>query len=758
MSSPQSELVSFIEQWNTEAAAIVNKLEELVYQDPASSVIKARVFIEEIVQEICQLENVPPQRNWSLNDKLVFLSNNGYLNREIQNLFHSVRITGNKAAHTANFDDLAEAIKLHRAVYSISKWFYESYITVQITIPSYEYPKPSADSLEDIQNLKDDLKKIMEMIRFEKANTITSTDEPIKLVEGEDTLSHSDLPLGESYLLRELRKLKDSSREAIENANTFSKYKKYLHVERRVQKDLENRLSQKLESRANLILLCGSVGDGKSHLLAYLKENKPELLEGYQIFNDATESFSPSKDAMETLQEILIDFSDERIDQTNKKVVLAINMGILHNFITIIREDCTYARLEKFIEESGLFSSTKVTACYSNNQFDLISFSDYHPYELTHKGVESQFFSTIFERIFSSEETNPFNRAYQLDLSRNYRTMMHENYRFLQNPFIQKQLVQLVTEAIIKYKLVISARAFLNFISDLVIPDYQTPFDFMDIFERMEQAVPSLLFKRRERSFILKAIYELDPIHMRTSNTDNLIIKLNTSSDWSKISDEYILDEVAKEWMELFRDSDGGVFTHSSFALSSEFIIRLAFLTNEDFASQTKSECFHKYLKTLYAINTGERNGLRTLYEEVKEVIHKWKDSPTKDYVYISKPTDAIRIAQKLNLSPDLSHIDNIRKEKLETFKATLMVAYRFGDQIIRLEIDYTLYELLQKVLDGYCPNKKNEEDAIKFVEFIEKLMQFGDKNKELLIHFPQDSKLYKLYKDDFSAFVFEKE
>ena len=121
--------------------------------------------------------------------------------------------------------------------------------------------------------------------------------------------------------MRELKRLQDSSQEAIENANAFSQFKKYMHVERKIQTDLERILVKNKElNSSSLILLCGSVGDGKSHLLAYLKENKPELLEGYQIFNDATESFSPNKNAMETLEEILQDFSDQSIGQSNKKL------------------------------------------------------------------------------------------------------------------------------------------------------------------------------------------------------------------------------------------------------------------------------------------------------------------------------------------------------------------------------------------------------------------------------------------------------
>ena len=67
-----------------------------------------------------------------------------------------------------------------------------------------------------------------------------------------------------------------------------------------------------------MILLCGSVGDGKSHLLAYLKEKKGNLIDHYKIFNDATESFSPDKNAMETLEDVLKGFSDEHIEENDE--------------------------------------------------------------------------------------------------------------------------------------------------------------------------------------------------------------------------------------------------------------------------------------------------------------------------------------------------------------------------------------------------------------------------------------------------------
>ncbi|MGL5549217.1 MAG: DNA phosphorothioation-dependent restriction protein DptF, partial [Culicoidibacterales bacterium] len=107
-----------------------------------------------------------------------------------------------------------------------------------------------------------------------------------------------------SCLLEELQKLQESSKEAVENLNGFSNFKKYMHVTRIVQTELEQLIAAANQTQTGqLILVCGSVGDGKSHLLSYLSEKGD--LAGYALYNDATESFDPEKDAIDTLNDEL---------------------------------------------------------------------------------------------------------------------------------------------------------------------------------------------------------------------------------------------------------------------------------------------------------------------------------------------------------------------------------------------------------------------------------------------------------------------
>ena len=327
MNSNESYFLSFLENINPVAALNARKMEELIYEDPSSSIVKARLFAEAILNDVFKYEKIEATFLSSLYDKISYLTREGYIEREIQQSFDIIRLSGNKAAHDGKFNDITEAFKLHKEMYKIGVWFYEVYSLEQLKVPLYDIPKPREK--ENIQELVK--KQILDLL----GTGIFETEKPVYKEEdlsnnensyddNVDVNKHSllvkDLVEGQSYLLRELRRLKDSSQEAIENASQFSSFKDYLHVNRKIQLDLERILERnKDREHGNLILLCGSVGDGKSHLLAYLKEKKPHLIDEYIIFNDATESFSPNKNAMETLEEVLKNFSDDIFKNQLKK-------------------------------------------------------------------------------------------------------------------------------------------------------------------------------------------------------------------------------------------------------------------------------------------------------------------------------------------------------------------------------------------------------------------------------------------------------
>lgn len=90
-------------------------------------------------------------------------------------------------------------------------------------------------------------------------------------------------------LVAELNRLRKSSRDSIDGIGDFGDFKKYMHISRNVEEELIEILHKiEVSGRKSLVLLCGSAGDGKSHLLSYLK-NDLKLLDNYVVYNDATE-------------------------------------------------------------------------------------------------------------------------------------------------------------------------------------------------------------------------------------------------------------------------------------------------------------------------------------------------------------------------------------------------------------------------------------------------------------------------------------
>ena len=162
--------------------------------------------------------------------------------------------------------------------------------------------------------------------------------------------------MGNCKLIDELNRLKKSSSDSIDGIGSFDDFKKYMHVSRSVEEDLIEILHKiEVSGKKSLVLLCGSAGDGKSHLLSYLK-NDLRLLDNYVVYNDATESSAPSKTAIETLNEALQEFSDEKLEQPGKNFILAINLGVLSNFVESLYGD-SFKQLREYVINSNILTN-----------------------------------------------------------------------------------------------------------------------------------------------------------------------------------------------------------------------------------------------------------------------------------------------------------------------------------------------------------------------------------------------------------------
>lgn len=745
----EKQFLYFLEDYLPNASLSAKQMVDVFFTDPNAALVKSRTFLEEIVKSVWQLEKLDVHTYSTISECIRGLLKQRILDSSIHQSFEIISKAGNKAENDTNFNDMVTAYSVHKEMYKIAIWYFELYTSDNRTISPYEIPQPPKLGTENIEEIVQQQLKTIMSTHFN--NSINILTEEIPEEGGTNpNEEYKYQQLNGSYLEREINRLNIVSAEAVENAKSFSEFKKYLHVRRPIQRKLEEVLEQRTsKDEGNLILLCGSVGDGKSHLLANLNEEKKEWISKYRVFNDATESFTPSKTALETLEELFQNFSDQKLNESTEKIIIAINLGILHNFINQKHDNFTYNKLKQFVEDSGLFSSN-ITTHAQGGVFDLISFSDYQIYELTANGTRSYYFECLLDKITRKDEKNPFYRAYELDRMHDIYSIVHQNYLFLSNSFVQKQIVQVVIQVMIQYKVPVSSRHFLDFIADILIPRNRTQ-GVMSSSEKLHNTLPQLLFGSLDRSQMLSTIQKISPIHYRTSAIDELLVKLNTLSDWENLIKEKILDETAKEWLLPFE----GELEGEMFEIFIQNFVAILYLTDPKFADKVVNPFYEKFIYYLYGFNCAEPNTIREYHRRIRLAIFNWQGSPRQNYIYINRLENDITVAQQLKLDPENSIYDRRIEDSLETFKPFLRIAYRRQQSSLELEINYTLFVLLEKVCEGYRPNKKDEENATTWSEFLEKLMHFGEKKEELLFTFLDEGKYYTL-KKEFGGFVFE--
>ena len=125
--------------------------------------------------------------------------------------------------------------------------------------------------------------------------------------------------------------LSQHSVDSVQNGNAFTNWDEYMHVERPIESKLKEKMEEIDNAGGGIVLLVGSAGDGKSHLISCIKKVS-DWGDGC-FYNDATASSSPKKTAIDTLKEALVEFKDENLYKTTKKLVLAINLGKLNALI-----------------------------------------------------------------------------------------------------------------------------------------------------------------------------------------------------------------------------------------------------------------------------------------------------------------------------------------------------------------------------------------------------------------------------------------
>ena len=711
----------------------------LVEGNYKDSIFRAGMASEKITITICEFADLdfisPSQKK-----RLETLLYNGIIGSDMKKILNDIREIRNKAAHGYLTDLEENASKVHLYLYIVCTYFYKEYFDSNFSFEDYCGPimgsgsksgKISVESSNDNENIQDINTSSLEDYPFEKYNN--------------------------SYLLNELSKLNVSSIEAVENDN-LSEFKEYLHVDRPIQDDFLKAVKKVANSNSShLIMLCGSVGDGKTHLISNLvKQDDFGLFDDFEINYDATESFDQDKNEIETLVSELEAFNDENIKNSSKKLILAINLGVLNNFVEsdYIGE---FDTLNSIIAKSNILEPNTMSNNIYGEKVSFITFSDYNMFELNDdvnsNYVSSEYISDLFAKITQKTDDNPFYVAYHKDKKSEFISPIIYNYEMLMDEEIQKIIIDYLIKIFIKYKKIISTRKLLNFIYEIVVPPESLKIEELDnINDFMAYSLPNLLFNSPNSSDLLELINQLDPTLIRNEELDTFIIDLNIKGDLGNLLNDYFDFREMEFFENYFMNIDDfkGKSMKEKQELTSSLIRFALFYGKNSIKNNFKDETYEKFLKYLYAYNSNKIDDYNLLLKEIKEAIFMLRGFYNQ-YICVDR-LKTFKVYKYFKIIPIIEAIQNPLigdGGSSNRFKTEIGVKFSVShsNENVSLNIDYSLYEYILKLQNGFKPNKNDNENLINLNDFINKLLNLSDEG---------DLKIKDLENDNTFSFTFD--
>lgn len=776
---------SFLENKFPEFAKECKDVEEnVVEKNYKATVLLAGALVEKFTLKVGNLAGIKDLERCSQYERLNKLGRFNIIQFTDQVPFNRARKIRNKVSHggEASEDD---AYVMHRMLYKVAVWFYKKYgdsefVPKKYYGPIYVKQEPSNESIESMIE-KVVSSKMKDYVKINEGDSQTffaddkSTDCELNRNVEDTPNQHSlqdftGIKIKGSYLLGELYKLKNSSKEAVENSDSFNSFKQYLHVERGIQKEFIEKLKEVSDDNsAHLVMLCGNVGDGKSHLLAYLNTNHPDLANKFKIHNDATESFDPNKNSIDTLANELSAFKDINIKNSNEKVILAINLGVLNNFMESDYAKNEYTIIKEDLENSNILDPNYFSQNYDTKYVNIISFADYNMFELNEdpkNRASSKYISSLLQKVVDDSLHNPFYQAYLKDKEQGIENPVIYNYEMLSNRKVCDVIVNSIIKIFVKYKKIISTRELLNFIHEILVPsDIKKPDEYQKTFEYLKDLLPNLLYTKVNSSDLLKRFNYEDPINLRNEVLDDFIIKLNISDDLLSPIRNYIdvdavpLLETCFEGCSLKND-----FLENKREVISLLIRFASIFGKDDIENVFVDNCYVDYLDYLYYYNTEDLKHYQNLFKQVNNAVFNWRKYMGLDIINIDELTN-FYVGSQLNLAPKVREEDrylfdlNKGNKKLgNRFKTNILISFSVNNNsdLVSLNIDYPLYSSLVALNKGFKPNKTGREKLIVFKEFIDSIISQTEFDNKLFINSIKDNKNFSFEYDElFGKFSF---
>lgn len=140
-------------------------------------------------------------------------------------------------------------------------------------------------------------------------------------------------------------------------------------------------------------------------------------------------------------------------------------------------------------------------------------------------------------------------------------------------------------------------------------------------------------------------------------------------------------------------------------------------------------------LQDLYWYNSGMFRKLNRVYALVEKAVMQWCNGDEEGNCCLEK-RGGFSLYEKIEMVPKAENVPYLEeKEELQRFIPSITVAFEGkNEEKIKLDIDYSLYELLDKLNRGYIQTANDRNNHAEFISFINRILQTGSLDKTLTI------------------------
>jgi DNA phosphorothioation-dependent restriction protein DptF len=480
--------------------------------------------------------------------------------------------------------------------------------------------------------------------------------------------------------------------------------KNYLYITTDIEIDFKTHLTSLSPNDKKIIFLSGSSGDGKSEILTRYSHSFSKRA---KFHLDATHSFDPNANAIQTLNELF-----EEFEAGSHPLVIGINVGMLGN----------YAQ-----EGTCLPIKDSIKAFLENNKHSInhifLNFEGYSKFQLNEDGHSSDFAMRILGKITAADD-NIIRQYFDKELaSQSPDRKLCANYRLLSIPEVQERLIDVLFKARLMKDQFLTARTLLDFIHTLLVGNgNSSEYLFDNLFEESDNELSS-------------KIIEFDPANQRTNAIDKFVLSYSLGlpdEEFEKytafLSSELGIRKPSKpkpySYLRLFyllKDMELGNNYHSKFYndFSESLIDRYSNIWN---------------LHNNFEGDSSTKLSLRAFYRDtVVTAIHKYNNRNATNLdkgQFLISEHNKYQVVTEVELKPDLEAIKSNNESKPFFFIAHL----KLNEKPFAVPININLLKLMEDIVKGYRPNKHDKNTVVLLDELVDQISEIAANSNTLVI------------------------